>query len=296
MDIGTELIKGIYDLHVHSAPDLLPRKVDDIDMAQLCIKTGMAGFASKSHFFCTAERAKIVNKMFPECREIGTICLNNSVGGINPIAVEMAGRAGTRLVWFPTCDAKWERDYAEKEQGKRAFWAQIVDDLAAEGIEMPGISILDEKGELKTCVYEVLDVIKKYSMVLCTGHISHEETFKLVKAAHDKGIDRILITHVTFPSTFYTVDEQRELIAMGAYMEQAYSTYSTGKVDFQTVVDQIKAVGPEHYVLGSDLGQSVRISPELGMQEFVKDLYNAGFTAEEIYTMGHVNSEKLINV
>lgn len=29
-----ELIKGIYDLHVHTAPDVVPRKCTDLELAQ----------------------------------------------------------------------------------------------------------------------------------------------------------------------------------------------------------------------------------------------------------------------
>jgi hypothetical protein len=103
-----DLIKGAYDLHVHSAPDVLPRKMDDIEMAQRIIDAGMAGYAIKSHYFCTAERAALINKMYPQCNALGAITLNSSVGGINPTAVEMAARAGAKIVWFPTCDSEYE--------------------------------------------------------------------------------------------------------------------------------------------------------------------------------------------
>jgi hypothetical protein len=102
------LLKGAYDLHVHSAPDVLPRMMDDIEMAQRIIASGMAGYAIKSHYFCTSERAELIRKMFPKCNAIGTITLNSSVGGINPSAVEMAGRSGAKIVWFPTCDSQHE--------------------------------------------------------------------------------------------------------------------------------------------------------------------------------------------
>ena len=36
-----ELIKGAYDLHVHSAPDVLPRKMNDIEMAKRIPESGM---------------------------------------------------------------------------------------------------------------------------------------------------------------------------------------------------------------------------------------------------------------
>ena len=87
-----ELINGAYDLHVHSAPDVLPRKMDDIDMAQRIKDSGMAGYAIKSHFFCTSGRAQLMNKLYPEVDYIGTISLNSAVGGLNPSAMEMAAR------------------------------------------------------------------------------------------------------------------------------------------------------------------------------------------------------------
>ena len=59
------LIDGAYDLHVHSAPDVLPRKFDDLEMAQRIIKSGMKGYAIKSHYFVTSERAALVNKLYP---------------------------------------------------------------------------------------------------------------------------------------------------------------------------------------------------------------------------------------
>ena len=291
-----ELIRGAYDLHVHSAPDVLPRKVDDVEMALRAAGCGMAGFAVKSHFFCTAQRAEIVSNLNPECRVIGSLCLNHAVGGINPVAVEMAARAGARIIWFPTCDAQWERSYAERDPSKKAFWASIVEDLAREGVEMPGISLLDGQGKLRQCVQDTLDVIKCRDLVLCTGHISHAETFTLVREAKNRGIKRIVITHVTFPSTFYTVEEQQKLLAMGAMFEQCYSTYATGKVDRAVMFDQIRRIGPEHYVLGTDLGQTTRVYPEEGMKQFILDLEEGGFNEQEIRTMACRNSEALIRV
>ena len=52
-----ELIIGAYDLHMHPAPDVLPRKFDDLEMAKRAKESGMSGFAMKSHYFCTAERS-----------------------------------------------------------------------------------------------------------------------------------------------------------------------------------------------------------------------------------------------
>ena len=52
-----ELVLGAYDLHVHIAPDLIPRSSTDIALAQRFAVWGMAGFVLKSHYVPTAERA-----------------------------------------------------------------------------------------------------------------------------------------------------------------------------------------------------------------------------------------------
>lgn len=72
--------------------------MDDLEMAQRIVACGMAGYAIKSHYFCTAERATLIKTLYPACGAVGTITLNSSVGGINPMAVEMGARGGARLV------------------------------------------------------------------------------------------------------------------------------------------------------------------------------------------------------
>jgi hypothetical protein len=36
---------------------------------------------------------------------IGALTLSASVGGMNPLAVEIAAREGARILWMPTLDA-----------------------------------------------------------------------------------------------------------------------------------------------------------------------------------------------
>ncbi|MEA5012856.1 MAG: DUF6282 family protein [Angelakisella sp.] len=291
-----ELIRGGYDLHVHSAPDVLPRKMDDVEMAQRILDSEMAGYAIKSHYFCTSERAQIIRKQFPGCDAVGTITLNSAVGGINPTAMEMAARSGVRLVWFPTCDSAYEMSHVfDGKPGKKLpYWAQIVIEMKEAGIQVPTINLLDEAGKLKPEVYDVLDIIAKYQVILATSHISHEETFALVAAAKERGVERIIITHADFPTTFYTVEEQKELIAMGAYIEHCYTTWATGKVQWEVTEHQIKAVGPEHCIITTDLGQKTAIYPDEGMLEFGKRLVEGGMDPEQVKLMTIKNPAMLL--
>ena len=279
------LLKDAYDLHVHSAPDVLPRKMDDVEMAQRIIVAGMKGYAIKSHYFCTSERAQIIRKIFPSCNAIGTITLNSSVGGINPMAVEMAGRSGAKLVWFPTVDSEHELEHlAHSPSEKLPYWAKIKEQMKAEGVISPTICIL-KNGKLTNEVFGVLDIIAKYNMILATSHVSKPEAFALVKEAKERKVERIIITHVDFPSTFYSIDEQKEFLKSGAFMEHCYTTPATGKVAWDVAIEQIRAIGPERVIIGTDLGQSTGVFPDEGLALYAEKLLANGFSENDVRAM-----------
>ena len=77
-------IQGGYDLQVHVAPDVIARRIDDLDLAKEFLSAGLKGFVLKSHYFPTAERAAVVTKAVPGIKAYGAIVLNHSVGGVNP--------------------------------------------------------------------------------------------------------------------------------------------------------------------------------------------------------------------
>src|ERR1700675_3610867 len=93
-----EAIRGGYDLQVHVAPDVISRRIDDLDLAKEFLAHGLRGFVLKSHYIPTAERAQVVTKAVPGIAAFGAITLNHSIGGLNPVAVEIAGRSGNKIV------------------------------------------------------------------------------------------------------------------------------------------------------------------------------------------------------
>src|SRR6266403_339095 len=166
-----EALAGAYDLQVHVSPDV-------IEMAKEFLAHGLQGFVLKSHYFPTAERAKVVTKAVPGIRAYGAITLNHSVGGLNPVAVELAGRSGAKIVWMPTVDAANET--AGRPGGaktKLPFWAKIQLELAATGINPGPMTVLDPEGALTSAARTVLELIKKYDMILATGHLGRQEIF-----------------------------------------------------------------------------------------------------------------------
>ena len=93
-----ELLKGAYDLHVHSSPSVFPRELDGFQLVREADAAGMAGVMLKSHYESTALRAELINR-YSDCKAkaYGGLCLNWPAGGLNVYAVKNALRAGARL-------------------------------------------------------------------------------------------------------------------------------------------------------------------------------------------------------
>ncbi len=281
-----EALQGAYDLQVHVAPDVIERRIDDLDLAKEFLAHGLAGFVLKSHYFPTAERAKVVTKAVPGIHAYGAITLNHSVGGLNPVAVELAGRSGNRIVWMPTVDAANET--AGRPDGtktKLPFWAKIQLELAATGINPGPMTVLDPDGKLTSTARTVLELIKKYDMILATGHLGRKEIFALVKTAKEIGLRKVVVTHAEFPSQSLTAAEQFELAELGAIIEHCFTTMYTGKSSWEGMFEATRKVGTERTLLSTDLGQSVNPGVAEGYAMFAQKMLDAGFTAAEIRHM-----------
>lgn len=268
-------LEGAYDLHIHTSPDVIPRKLGDEEMVVRAKAVGMRGCLLKCHAAPTAGRTVILKKMNPNFDVIGSITLNKSVGGINPDAVEAAGKMGARYVWFPTMDAK---EYC-REQGKPYEQA---------------LSVLTPEGEITPQVRSVLQVAREYDMVVGTGHIGTEEAIKLVTAAREMNLKRICVTHVTLPVCKMTLSQLEQMVAAGAVMEYSYCHILSGKCSIEYAAAQIKHIGAEHVILSSDLGQVNNPYPDEGLMQFVELLYEQGIHEEELTLMLKTNPRKLL--
>src|SRR5712671_5658851 len=224
-DRAWKALEGAYDLQIHVGPDVIARRIDDIDCAKEFLAHGMKGFVLKSHYIQTGERAQVVSKAVPGSRVFGAITLNHSVGGLNPVAVELAGRTGCKIVWMPTVDAQNETaGRLDGGSAKLPFWAQIQRELAAEGISPPPLSAVDESGRLVESARRCLERIAKHDMIFATGHLGRTEIFAIVRAAKEIGIRKVVVTHAEFPSQNLTGAEQSELADLGAFIEHCFTT------------------------------------------------------------------------
>ena len=294
-DRAWNTLEGAYDLQIHVGPDVIARRIDDIDCAKEFLAHGMRGFVLKSHYIQTGERAQVVTKAVPGSHVFGAVTLNHSVGGLNPVAVELAGRTGCKIVWMPTVDAKNET--AGRLDGgneKLPFWAKIQRELAAEGISPPPLSVVDDGGQLTEPARRCLERIAKHNMILATGHLGRLEIFALVRAAKAIGLKKVVVTHAEFPSQNLTGDEQKELADLGAIIEHCFTTTYTAKAPWDVAFANIRKAGVPRALVSTDLGQTINPPVAEGFGMFAQRLLDAGFTVDEVRMMAVTNPTRLV--
>jgi hypothetical protein len=274
-------IKGLIDFHTHAAPDVFGRAVDDDELASLAAARGMEAVVFKNHVTATADRAFLARKHVPGVKIFGGVVLNGGVGGLTAQAVEwmwrMQGGYG-RVVWFPTFDA----DNHVRQRGTAAA----------------GIRVVDDAGAPTPAVREILKVCARQRLVVHTGHSSAEQALALIAAAREEGCDRIVVTHAQFEVVGMTEAQMKKAAALGAKLELCALGILVGpeaplpwmresiRVPLKDTAARIRNVGAQHFVLGTDLGQTGNPTPADGLQMFVTGLMAEGVTREQIETMG----------
>jgi hypothetical protein len=290
-----ELVRGGFDMHVHIAPDVVERRIDDVGLARRFAEVGLEGFVLKSHYLSTAERAAVVRGVVPGIRAMGAIVLNRAVGGMNPLAVEIAAREGARVVWMPTVDSVVEQEHlaaAEASGAKVPVWAKVQLELRERGIESDPPAVGDG-GDLLPETEAVLGVVAAHEMVLATGHLGRDEVFAVVAAAVEAGVRHIVVTHPDYPAQDFTVEEQVRLADAGALIERCFTTPHTGKCSWERWLEGTRAVGAARTVISSDLGQVQNPPVEDGLPLMADRLLDAGFSDAEVRTMAVDNTRRL---
>jgi hypothetical protein len=268
-------LHGAIDMHLHSAPDLDPRRFDDLELAREAASAGLGGIVIKNHHFSTAERAWLVSKIVPGLPVFGGLVLNETVGGLNPAAVRAALAMGARLIWMPTRSALNHR----RRRGEEG-----------------GLTVLDGDGRLRPEVEEILAQMASARAILCTGHLSPEEALPLIVRACELGIERLVVTHPEWPVTEYPVSLQKELAARGVMFERCYNstTHRGGHVPLEAIADTIAQVGVEATVLATDSGQPDNPPPPECLKLFAEGLRALGFDRDHLRQMTCLNPQRLL--
>ena len=272
-------LDGVIDTHVHSAPDSRQRGIDAYEVARMARRYGMRAVVMKNHYTQTASLAYLLSQTVPEVRFFGGIALNNTVGGVNPAAVEhMALTTGGlgKVVWLPTFDS---------EHGHLT--------MRPNPLHVP----VSRDGELLPEVLRVFEVVAQYDLSLATGHSSPDETLAIIPAAQAAGVRRIIVTHPESALVKMPIAQQRRAAELGAWLEYPIGiALPPNPMSFEEFIDRIRQVGPEHVILSTDLGQVMRPTPADGFHGYLDRMREAGFSQAGLDLMTKSNPASFLGL
>lgn len=303
----SELIKGGIDIHLHGAPSSgwLPGRPTLVETAIVASEMQMKALVFKDLNGKVNNCAIIIQDMlerlaaekakqgivFTPVKLFGGIVLNYPVGGINPAAVKSALEYGRcKMVWLPSSDAAHQYRL---------------------GGRSGGISVSDGKGTLTKEMIQVLELIADYNQnsngdrtCLSCSHVSNAEKFDVLHyiRKHDMDID-VCIDHCTQELTLVTLEEAKEMIDLGAYLEFASASCVPwpGMQDwviafdysFRLIKELIREKGPEHLIIISDAGQPGN-EHEGSIRNFIKTLLSQGISEQDINKMFKDNPQRIL--
>ncbi len=280
-------LEDMYDLHIHPAPSIQKRKFTALEALKCADEEKMAGVMFLDHTYNTTMVAETINEMGYNAKAYGCIMLNEAVGGLDPSVVEIALALRTAQIQMPTYSSKAHQDAYGDDQKIFPYKKR-----------RKPIHILDDKGNLIPAVQEILALVKGTDAFIGSGHLSPMELDVLVKRVKELGI-KFVANSVSTDMPGYPIEGQKRWAGDKVFMEHDYMTITD--VPHQTtsitvVVDQIRAVGAERCVIGTDAG-NMKLPDNVGaMKDFISRLLEAGITEKEIVLMTRINPRIVLGV
>ena len=287
-----QLLEGAVDTHVHSSPDLVERKLDDFELVRQARERGMAGLVLKNHFFTTTLRARLVASQVPGIAVVGSIVLNQPMGGINPWAVEAAGRGGAKVVWMPTAHAENQLHHESAPGVARHPAAMHLPGRSA------AVTVFNENGTPTADTEAVLEIIRDRGMVLATGHLTPDEVDRLTARAVEIGVRKIVSTHPDLPAISMPVELQKKLARRGVYFERTFNVTLPRykRLDVPGLAARIREVGTGSTIMATDFGQPDSPYPADGLESYIKGMLENGISTDEVRQMVSQHARGLLDI
>jgi hypothetical protein len=272
-------LDGVIDFHCHSAPDVTKRSINSFEVVRQAKAAGMRAVVLKNHYVSTAALAELAMQEVGGIEVYGGIVLNRSAGGINPEAVrrmvEVEGQRG-KVVWCPTFDAENQVRFTKSN--------------------LPFVPVVKD-GKPVPAMAEIFQLAVQHDLIFATGHSSPEESLILLDAAKKAGVKRLLVTHVLSESTRANIEQMKAMAALGATLEVVWLTHLGGKpLPVSVCVQAIQAVGAEHFLMSSDLGQPGNPVHTQGLRDFITALKAGGISEREIDLITRKNPARLLGL
>ncbi|WP_439597580.1 DUF6282 family protein [Falsiroseomonas sp.] len=282
------LMQGAIDLHCHSGPSVMARALNHEQALEQAAAAGMRAVLFKDHYYPTGPFVDVLKEGGKATRAepIGSIVLNNSVGGINPFAVEPAVKCGAKVVWMPTVSAA-----NHIREGHRKSLLPTKGKM----LKQVALSVLDARGDLLDPVKQVLDIVAEHDVVLSCGHLHISEVWPLFEEAKKRGCNRLLVNHPSY-TVGASLSDMKELVGMGAWIEHSICMFIPNRMkvyDEAFLKAMIEAAGVDRTFFGSDLGQTNAPLPVEGFRQIIGLCLSIGYSEEDVRKMVSTNAAQL---
>lgn len=289
-------LTGAIDLHAHCGPSVFDRRVDGFEYAMEAAVAGMDAVVMKEHLLPTVYGVPYIEQLLErdavDIEVFGSITLNYCNGGFNPFAVETAIGYGAKVVWGPTLDAKHHGEVLDL--GGHVFAKGGGEEYEGKS----GIYALNEAGELTDDVRLCIKKIAANDALLCLGHISYEETKRIVEYTRELGHEKVVIDHPNFPVTNLDIDQQKTLVSLGAVLNFPFNAISPtyGWISSEELYQNVKTIGVENCVLSSDVGQVPNPSSPESLRLLGEALLESGLSHDEFDMMVKDAPRRLLDI
>ncbi|MBT3447958.1 MAG: hypothetical protein HOC28_02220 [Bacteroidetes Order II. Incertae sedis bacterium] len=322
-ELSQQLLRGAIDIHVHAGPHIFssPRRVDPVEAAQEARDAGMRAIVYMDVFEMSNGTSWIVNRVVKDFETFGGLIMNTVYGGMNPRAVKTALYYGTgaKYISFGAHSTYFQ---AAREghlvDGKFVPLSELYPDFKTQ--ELDRCIRVPLEGDPDPMLDEVLRLIADHPHVyLNTGHISVPEALRLIELSEQYGIQKVLVASSV--TKIATMDELKWMASKGAFLEYTLAAYThttpIPKTHYyvereymsidegmdtapdggvKKVSEQIRELGAEHCILGSDFGVYTLPTPVEGFRNFIACMLDLGISADDVRTMIKTNPERLLGL
>lgn len=285
--MGKISLKGVIDMHVHSNPDIRHRAYDDFELMEAAIRVGARAIVIKTHQGTTVDRAYLCNRHNEiihhgdnDFTMFGSVTLNRQMGGLNAAAVESGLKLGAKVIWLPTQSA---RNNLEKQKRDLSKAVEVIRD-----------------GKIVPELQDIFQLIKDFDVVLGTGHLSPEEIFRVVEAARNAGVRKIVVTHPEWWMVGMSLEDQVRLVQdYDIILEHCFAQPMGGgkyKSNLPLNLEAIQACGYKNVMVSTDGGQVENPFWEAALEQYIQYLADHGISEEQIFYMTHEIQTRLLNL
>jgi len=321
MELPDELLVGAIDSHVHAGPVLRsnPGHQDPFEVAIEAREAGMRAIVYYDVFGWASGTAWMVNRHVPGIKTFGGYLMNSCHGGLNPRSVRTAlyMEDGCRFISFGShCTYFSASRESTIIDGELVPFKDAYPEFARE--ELSRAVRIPTEGPISDELAEILQMVADHPDVyLNTGHVSGPEVMRILELAEEFKIHKVLIAHPARQQL--SIEQQKDAARRGFflegclvdwlyphaprthyYVEKKYMDRSGDMPRLRRTAAQwmadIREVGPEYFVLGTDYGIRAASTPVQGMRTMITTLLDYEFTPAEIRTMTADNPARLIGL